>query len=166
MIDQLTLQTIGMLITGISMCIAVTYYSLNVRNANRARQSQIIGNFMSWWSIKENTEMWHDLMYNWEFNDFEDFNKKYGVHANPDANSSLTTVGIVFSQLGYQMRMKNIEPIYAYVGIRNMVIQFWEKFEPIIMEMREQLNFPRALWAVEYLYDEVKKLDAKQLNAV
>ena len=114
---------------------------------------------MSWWSIKENTEMWHDLMYNWEFNDFEDYNKKYGIQANPDANSSLATVGIVFSQLGYQMKMNNIEPMYAE-GIQNMIVQFWEKFGPIIMEVRKRMNFPRALWAVEYLYDEVKKLDA------
>jgi hypothetical protein len=56
-----------MLMTGISVSIAVIYYSLNLRNVKRARHTQMLAPLISWFFDKDSLKIWNDVMYNWEF---------------------------------------------------------------------------------------------------
>lgn len=41
MVDQITLQTLGTLLTRISLTIAAAYYTLTLRNQSETRQAQL-----------------------------------------------------------------------------------------------------------------------------
>jgi hypothetical protein len=40
--------------------------------------------------------------------------------------------------------------------VTGLVIQFWDKFIPVIDEVREALEWPRFYIEAEYLYDQLK----------
>jgi hypothetical protein len=40
--------------------------------------------------------------------------------------------------------------------------QFWEKFEPIVVETRVRRKYPQYFDRIEYLYNEVKKVRGYQ----
>jgi hypothetical protein len=94
-------------------------------------------------------------MSDWE--DAEDWTKKYGRKANLEA----------YSKWMYIMRDYGLAGIYLQEGADpdllfklyplSAVIPMWEQFEPIIMAMRERLNDPHMWEPFEYLYNEAKK---------
>jgi len=41
-------------------------------------------------------------------------------------------------------------------------MRFWERFQPLIEEMRTRLNWPQAVEWVEYLYEQVRSIAEEQ----
>ena len=149
-------QNLSIVLTGVGLIIALVYNSMTLRYTSKARQRDLIMQrsqtynveySKTWWEVKD--------MSDWE--DAEDWAKKYGRKANLEA----------YSKWMYIMRDYGLAGIYLQEGADpdllfklyplSAVIPMWEQFEPIIMAMRERVNDPRMWEPFEYLYNEAKK---------
>lgn len=99
-------------------------------------------------------------MNEWEWTDFDDYSKKYG-HNNAEATKFISTAGF-FNGLGLLVKMGLFDIKVVQDWSPEACIWFWEKIEPIVLEMRRRLKAQgRAEWKIweniEYLYNKMKE---------
>ena len=167
MVDQLTLQTIGILFTGISLTIAALYYTMTIRNQNRTRQAQLFMQVHSQWKDRAFIKGFYDIMNNWEWDDVEDFWVKYGQAANEDAFITIIEVAWYFEGVGQLLRDGLIDIRLVDSMYSSRVIDFWEKMLPVVHYLREQaFGRPNPDYYInfEYLYTALKKRREKLSN--
>ena len=150
-------QTLSIVLTGIGMIIALTYYALQIRNQNRTRQADMLMRLHSEWGSQYYQDaVWTVLSL--DFGDYAEFESKYGpVTEEKDAQVKLFRVGWFFNGLGVLLHkgLADIDMIDELFGY--MVIWLWEIIEPVITVGRELYGQPRSLEWYEYLYKEMKK---------
>lgn len=113
------------------------------------------------WSDPEFSK--HHLELNkWEWKDYDDFVEKYGSTKNPERYLSFTTIGRFFEGLGVLVKRKLIDPYLVDDLMSSDILEFWEKFEPFILERRIQTNTPQVWEYVEYLYNTIKPIVESQ----
>ena len=88
MVEQLTLQTIGILLTGISITAAAIYYIMFLRNTIMARKTQLAMQLLSQFN-KDFYEPWTDVMIQQDFSSYEEWRGKYDPYVNPKAANNL-----------------------------------------------------------------------------
>ena len=92
-----------------------------------------------------------------EFDDFDDFHRKWSVHANPEAAAKRLHINTELSGIGHLLHRGLLDldfiPTIALAAATN----FWEKWGPIEIEQRRVMNNPRRSEYVEYLYNEIVK---------
>ncbi len=148
MVDQLTLQTIGILLTGLTVSIAAIYYTLTLRYTRRnqdlqleTRQTQL---FMQLYQqvLSKDAQRDNFELINLEWEDYEDFEMKYGSENNPDVAAKRYYLWRQFDAIGYLLKKGLIDADMVFqLGI-NVVIWQWAKWEPIITEIRVRYNMP------------------------
>ena len=139
-----------------------SYYVLTVRNANIARKTQAVMNMSNNMFKAESNRMNIELLsMDWE--DFEDFRRKYDSTVNPDGFSRRWQVWLAYESMGYMLHqgIVDIETVYSLMGGFS-IIQFWDKFEPIIVEQRKFYNEPYWFRWMEYLAQEATKYREKE----
>lgn len=153
---MLDINTIGILIASASLIVTAAIMIWQNIEARRTRQTEL---FMSILSGMREEEFLLRLVnvLKWEWDDFDDFEDKFGSDSNPGAYADFISVIQFFYQCGMLLYLKQINPIFLYETARGTVIRFWEKYEPYFKEYRIRYNEPRAQWATEYLYNEMKK---------
>lgn len=155
-------QTISIVLTGIGMIIALTYYALQIRNQNRTRQAQL---FMSVYnnhiSIPTMTIL-VEMMWLWGWEDFDDFRAKYAYPNNIEAHVKWTHYFASLEGLGVLCKKGLIDPELVYDSQYASIIFVWEKFLPIIEEYRLRMNAPHIYDDPEYLYTELIRIRAKR----
>jgi hypothetical protein len=101
---------------------------------------------------KDMAESFIDVIYNQEWEDFDDFMRKYGPVSNPEAYLHCISLCNYLQELG----------VLRHAG--GNVIRVWEKMEPIIKEFRIRANDPLHWISFENFYNEVKKIQEEQLR--
>jgi hypothetical protein len=168
MIDQTTLQTIGILLTGLTVSIAAIYYTLTLKYTRRnqelslkaqeqaleTRQTQMFmqiynqshndPSFIEAWQVIESVQ-W-DSIEDWE---------NWGN--NPANSLASRRVGMFYEGLGVLVKENYIPIRLIALLMTGMTVRYWEKYIPIIDEARERMNYPRMLSEAEYLYYELMK---------
>jgi hypothetical protein len=138
-----TLQTIALIV-------GIAYYLIIMRNSQRNQQMQLETRQAQLFMQLADTyveqgyrstalEMLSDK---WSWEDFDDFLKKYGPEANPEAWNKFQLQLSHWSLQGFLVRdgLLSAEDIFSWWGWvpRSM----WEKFEPIIVEYRIRFESP------------------------
>ena len=155
-------QTISIMLTGIGMIIALTYYSLQIRNQNKTRQAQLFMQiFNRFQEVEFRLNFNEVLLREWE--DYDDYDSKYGRVTNPKAQAVSSSIGLFFEGLGVILKQGLIDIEVVSQLMSSPVWFYWEKMSPIFMEMRRRMNHPEAMLYAEYLYDEIVKRE-KQLG--
>jgi len=161
MVDQLTLQTYSIILTGIGMVIALTYYSLQIRNQNRNRRLQIVKEIWDWISTEEGYLRFAELM-TLRWTDFDDHNSKYGSTTNPEAYAKIWAAWNRLNGLGYMVKEGAIdaETVYDHSGGR--IVWMWRKYGPIVKEMRasHKISYICKWW--EYLVGEMETVSEER----
>ena len=89
----------------------------------------------------------------WEFEDADDFDAKYGRDTNPEADKSWEYWQNFMEGMGVLVREGYVSirliALMSSGGVKNL----WRKFQPLIYEERERHNWPRWGIEFEYLYD-------------
>ena len=122
--------------------------------------------FMDFYKLDESAEFGQSVMemiYEWEFDDYDDYIKKYSpVSGNLEIYSKGVSVFLHYDGLGVQASngLLNMDNVYDLYNTR--LIPLWEKFAPIIYEARRRGNAPQAYEHFEWLYDELKKIEARR----
>jgi len=157
------IQTISIVLTSMSAIVAFTYYSLTLRNTNKTRQAQLFMQLYDTYRDKKFMEEWISI-FTWSWEDYDDYWEKYGWDKNPEANASFSSVSALLEGVGVLVRRNLIDPNLVHDLLWIVVRNYWMKFRPIILGMRTQLNDPSIFRWIEYLYNEIRPIEERQLT--
>ena len=163
MVDQLTLQTIGVSIAAASVVVGVVNSILMSRREERRRQIELEDRradlFMRLYQrtiTEEANRSWSELM-RMEWEDYDDFDRRYGPNS-PDAAVRLHTTWQQWNGIGLLLMEGLISREMAYrLGGGYRAVLLWLKWRPIIQEMRERFENPDYMDGLEYLGTEMIK---------
>ena len=154
-------QTISISLAALGILVASIYYTLTVRNQTRTRQAQL---FMQIYGVFRTGEFQDNIteILSWKWNDYDDFLEKYGPTTNPKAWRALGSVAGYFEGIGLMVNKKLIDISLVENLMSTHIIYFWEKIEFLSIELRRDFNRPQIDVWKEYLYNEIKKREAKR----
>jgi hypothetical protein len=100
-----------------------------------------------------------DVLYNLEFEDYEDFMRKYGPGSNLETYASMIQAIELFQIVGLYVEQKalDIDIVIRHSG--NTVLRLWEKVESFVIRHRENTGDPFHWQSFEYLAQEMKKYE-------
>jgi len=159
---MLELSLIRDLVAIFGVIAGFSYYVLTVRNAGIARKTQAVMSMsQNMFRAESNRMNIECLSMDWE--DFDDFRRKYDSTVNPENFSRRWQVWLGYESMGYMLHqgIVDIETVYSLMGGFS-IIQFWQKFKPVILEQRKLYNEPYWFRWMEYLADETTKYRARQ----
>ena len=88
-----------------SIVIAASYYILTLRNTRLTRQAQLFNQVYQTFSTTELHRNYMELL-NYEWKDYEDFERKYGSNTNLDSYSKRASLWLWFNGMGLLMQKK------------------------------------------------------------
>jgi hypothetical protein len=157
LVDQITLQTVSIIIAATSVVIGVVNNIMSNRRAEKSKQTDLFNRF---YMIRSNEEWWRNLMefmslMKWD--DYDDFQEKYSATNNFEALISYANLMSYFNSMGYLVKSGelDIETVADVMG--SPIMPVWEKAKPIIYERRMRNANPRLYQNFEYLYNETVK---------
>ncbi len=161
MVDLALLQSISYIVGALGVCVAAIYYVLNLRSSQDNRKAQLMMEYNRIMSSKEWLIDLHESM-NYVWKDYDDFWVKYG-HPNPEAHCRWISIANSM-ELALMLLPKKVvdeDVMKGYLGNVSFG-PFWEKFSPVIKEMRIRYNVPRMFELMELYYNKWLKLSPVQ----
>lgn len=170
MVDQLTLQTIGILLTGLTVSIAAIYYTLTLRytrknqemslkaqeQALETRQAQLIMNLSDTYRDKEFRRQFYRFVFQQEWEDFEDWWSKFDPRKNVDTIADTGALMGFYEGIGFLVKKDLIDIEYVDDLFGPGMSMIWGKYKPLLYDSRDFLGvhiYPN----LEYLADELEK---------
>jgi hypothetical protein len=152
------IEYLPLVLTGLGLIVSILYYAMVLRNQNKTRQAQL---FMQLYQKYITKEWWADgwELFQMEWEDFDDFARKYDSIVNMDNFTKRYVSWYFFDGIGLLLK-KNLvdkEMIYYLMGGYGAIWN-WLKFEHIIVEGRKRLHNPDHLIWFEYLANEMLKI--------
>ena len=168
---EITYQMVLSTIQTVSLVVGIIYYITIMRNQQKNQEQALkaqeqavetrqTGIFMQLFQFLNTEESWRkyvDLMYQTEWEDFDDFWEKYGPINNPEMYSRINNLWMVYGEIGNLVyrEILPIEQAGALLGI--MPIRQWKKWEPIINEHRKRVGWEDSYLHFEYLGKQMEK---------
>ena len=150
---MIELSMVRDLVTIFGVIAGFTYYVLTVRNAQKARQTQMFMPIYSRVLDSEYRRHFSDIRV-WEWKDYDDWEEKY--YRDRDEWAKLVNVMTVLGWVWVLLKRKQIDLDVVNDTMRLSTFRLWEGIEPIVKEFRERWDFPEFGLGVEYLYKELK----------
>jgi len=155
------LTEISAVVAATGVLVGVIYYILDMRHQAKVRQTDLIMRLYSTYGSKEFREAIIEVM-NLQFEDYEDYVKKYGAwFSDEPANKAMAMVCVFFEGLGILLREKLIDASLSYTLFSTMIKAYWVKSRPLIEGLRKEFNDPTVFENSENLYNEVKKREQR-----
>jgi hypothetical protein len=153
-------------ITGISAIVVaagvlagVIYYILDMRHGFLERQTDLIMRLHSQVVSKEFMDAYQKVT-NLKFNDYDDFEKKYGpLSAEGPEQTAIMMCAMFMEGIGVLLHRKLVD--VEVIGELFPVEEGWRKLEPILIGSRKKSGNPESWQWFEYLYNEIKKREQK-----
>jgi hypothetical protein len=149
-------QTISIVLTGIGMIIALTYYALQIRNQSLARKAQI---YMQLYNVETSREFQSSEIdvNRVEVSDPEEARKE--MRADKELLVSWRRIFLHADQMGAMLKSGLLDPeMIVHFGTGAGPIMTWKRWKPYILWLREQMNFPDYLAGFEYYANEMTRL--------
>ncbi|MBN2335226.1 hypothetical protein JXL21_06665 [Candidatus Bathyarchaeota archaeon] len=151
---MLDFQTLINIAAMISIPVGVAYHITTLYNTRRnqqlqleTRQAQLYMAVYNKFTTRENIDILMDLL-EWEYTDYDDFQRKYGKENNPEGYSRWIFYINLMEALGPIVREGYLDIRMIALVMSGGIKAIWEKYEPVIMENRRRYNWPR--WAIEF----------------
>jgi hypothetical protein len=162
LVDQITIQTIGVLVAAASVVAFVVNSILTSRREekrsqqnNETRQAQLYMQILNQFDSLEYQKTWVEVM-SWEWKDPQDFTDR--IWADKDNKAKMMYMGMLLEGVGVAVKKKLID-IHLIDDLFSIwVIGYWEKYGSVELYFRERYNAPQNAEWTEYLYDEVVKV--------
>jgi len=154
---MIDIQTVLTYLTLISIPVGVFYHITTLRNAEKARSTQLATYVSNKLQDLERSKIGIELLET-KWTDFNDFLSKYDSTVNVDNYAKRTLIFGIYDELGVLLgkNLIDIETVYNLVGAQRPSFM-WMKFEPIIIELRKRYATPQQHYWFEYLIKEMKK---------
>ena len=132
-------QTISIVLTGIGLMIALTYYALQIRNQNRTRQAQLFMQIYNQFTNREfNKTLFH--VYTFEIKNYEDFEHHNQIMS--EFYTSFFSVAAFFEGVGILVKRKLINPVLIDDVMSGPLLYFWSKYAELVKEWRTPKKNP------------------------
>ncbi len=163
MVELGVYQTVTIVFTGVSISLAAFYYISVLSTTQKTqqitletRQTQLFMNLFIYHLNYNFNEQAARQLLEWEWEDFENFDIKFGLKSNPEAWTWWTLIMNWFEGIGIlaESNLVDIDVINKWVGA--WFKSFWEKYEPIVIEYRTHLNRPTFYKNLGELYTILK----------
>jgi hypothetical protein len=141
-----------------------SYYVLTVRNANKARQVEMLHRLHDSKYDVEGIERFFQLT-NLEWDDFNDYFEKYSAMNNPKMAAIMESQMSFFEGLGVIVKKQVIDLDTVYDIFSNRIISLWLKYETVVKGWRKTVEYgPGAFYCenFENLADEMIKIRKKR----
>ena len=158
---MIDLSTIRDIVTIVGVIAGFTYYALTVRHQNQSRGAQLFIEMYRDFKAVEVQDAFEDIVNKWEWDNYEDFQKKYGRRYNWDEFRKYMLVYSIYEGLGVLVYRNLIDVTMIEQFMRSYIVRFWEKIGPIMKESRVRFNNPLIAEWTEYLYEEVRQIESK-----
>ena len=158
---EFTYQMVLSTLQTAALVVGIAYYLFIMRNSQRTqdmtlknRQAQLL---MQMWNRTQSKEFNKDLytVYQFEWENYDDFIDKYGLKNNPEAWNAFGSILNFCEGLGVMVKNDLIDPSLVDDMESNLIVTNWERFNPILTEFRERNNFPTFCEQFEYLYHQI-----------
>ena len=151
------LQTVSIMLASASVIAGVVYYAFQIRHQTRIRKTDLIIRLYSRMHSSEFEDAYPKIM-SLQFEDYEDFLKKYGPRhsgKSPEIDRAIGAVCGFFELVGILLYRKHIDLLLVYdvFGV-GMVKEVWEKMRPVTMGRRREGGGNTGV-GLEYLYNEL-----------
>ena len=162
------IEYLPLVLTGIGLTASIVYYANILRNANKTQEMQLetrnakfFMQFVMEMSSSEFLNFWI-IMLQWEWTDYDDFERKYGSVNQPELFGPRYHVWKMFDVLGWLVEsgVVGIEDVNALMS--QSLLWSWTKFESIIREWRRLYNMPDAFIYWERLNQKVLEYRREQ----
>jgi len=159
MVDvQTIIQTVSVVITALSVALGIGMGVIQFRNLVKTRQIQLYMDLYNKIMEKDLLRYYVEVLLLWKWKDTNDFFEKYGPEKNLDEFIKFSLVTSYLENMGLVLNENLVDVRLVAILIGSTVQGFWEKYEPIIIEMRRRWNTPRVMPMTEYLYKQVKSV--------
>jgi len=149
-------QTLSIVLTGIGMIIALTYYGLQIRNQNRTRQAQV---FMQLYNRYQDNFLAQGISSEillQKLSGYDDYQRKYD--ADEDFKNAMDRFFPFYEGLGVMVKEGYFSIHLVALMWAGMTRMFYENIvEPTIEEAREVTNLPRLWSETEWVCKELLK---------
>ncbi len=153
---------LSIIFAGLSIAASIVYYASVLRNQNKTRQTQLFMNIHEHHISMPTMAITAEMMWEWDWRDFDDFVEKYQFPHNMDNHVKFMHYFASLERLGVLCRKGLIDPELVYDSQPSSIIFIWEKFLSVIEEYRVIMNAPHMYADPEYLYDEMIRIRAKR----
>jgi hypothetical protein len=155
------IQTVTVVITGISIIIGVIL-SLNSRKQElETRQAQLFMQIYNRYNTKDFHKTYGATRFIYKWADEHDFLQRYhvlGGAENLDAFADYNSMNGFFEGIGVLVKKGLIDVDIVYDLFANRIIWYWEEgFGPLATYWRNRIKDPNLYDSMEYLYNEMKK---------
>ena len=143
------ISSVSVVVAAASVVAGVVYYSFQLRNQTKVRQTDLIMRLYSTRDSKEFQESWKKVMAK-EFEEYKDYKKWYDW-------SDFIVVGLFFEGIGILLHRKLIDiglvdDLFSYI-----IKTTWEKIRLVAEGVRKHNNAPQIYEWFEHLYNEMEK---------
>ena len=155
-------QTVSIAIASASVVAGVIYYSFQIRHQNlqiqqqtKTRQTDLLVRLFSTLMSKDWVEAWEKVR-DREVLDYYDYKEKYGF-------VEVNEIYLFLDQLG-RLLQKGLIDLDLLPLEAGQISIMWEKLSPILKGSRKKFNEPKFGCGFEYLYNEVKKREQRDVK--
>jgi len=169
MVDQAAITMVKDIVTILGVIGGFTYYVMNVRatqrtqqlalkaqeNSLETRQLELLLNHNQ--DLVENGISDYYLIMNAEWDDFEDYDRKYGLMNNQEFVHRIRRLWSRYNVTGLMIRdgVIDVETFVEYIG--DAPVTVWDKYGEIIQELRKRYQLPTFMYGIEFLHGEINK---------
>jgi len=147
---MVTLDQVIYVLPLLGIAVSILYYAMVLRNSNRTRAAQLFMSLHNEMVKVEGMVRFLDTMY-MEWDDYADFERKYGSDNNPKAYAQRLSLWNSFNNYGVLLKKGLIDPEMIYDAAGAVIIMSWEKWQPIIIEQRARYFGPNYFEHWEHL---------------
>ena len=153
-------EFLAIILTGLGLTASIVYYASVLQNQNKTREAQLFMSIYNNHIALPTQTIGVELMYQWEWKDYDDFMEKYSLPNNLEAQAKWTHYFSSLEGLGILLRKGLIDPDFIYRTQYGSIILIWERFLPLIEEWRKRSGLTHIYVDPEFLYDEMKRMRA------
>jgi len=158
----------SLLISGSLMVLSLVfiYYGSAVKEQGKVKASQLRLEQIKFINDPGTDRALTEILWVWEWTDFDDYWSKYSPRANPEANVTRRIARNYYVALASMVRNGDLDIGLLYALNPSGVTRYWEKMGPIALEFRKRNNYPDYLEPVEYLTGKIAEhRDSRGISA-
>jgi hypothetical protein len=171
MVDLAEIQAAYYMVAATGVLVAAVYYVMNMRATRKTqelaleaqqqsaetRQTQL---FMQLLVLYDNKDFMNDyavIAYDMQYDDLDDWVKKYGAKEARQCWASWARVGRFFDGAGILVKRGLIDSDLVVEEMREQILLTWDKVKPWVYEIRVKMRSPHTWENFEYLAGEARK---------
>ena len=144
-------QTVTVVIAGISVVIGVVNSMLSSRRAEKQRQTEMFMEMYRGYVTRDHIKARVQFTFTESKKDVNDWSMETRV--------DFAMVSRYFEGIGVLLRRGLIDGALVHELLAVPIIRWWEKAAPIIRESRQRFSWPSMWDHAEFLYQEMKKYE-------